>query len=119
MNKTFKLITPVYLQTQEGEYNVLNLREKYYLNQAEKLILNKGLCFVPSWKMNELLKESLKADLQNYHRKLKLLAYFENKTEKTQIPFKPKSTWKPPPEKNPHSNKKYHQKRPRGVKLLP
>lgn len=66
-----------------------------------KEYLSKGLSFVPSWRTNEFLHENLKVDLRKYHRKLKLLTYFENKTEKTQIPFKPKSTWSPPIEKIP------------------
>lgn len=106
MEEIFKLLAPVNLQKQDGDHiNVLNLSEKYTLNQAQKLLLNKGLSFVPSWQTNNFLQEQLKMDLGIYHRKLKLLAYFENKPQKTQIPFKPKSTWSPILQKIPRAIK--------------
>ena len=35
-------------------------------------------------------------DLQQYHRKLKIAAYFENKKDSDPPPFTPKSDWTPP-----------------------
>lgn len=40
-------------------------------------------------------------DLQQYHRRLKLAAYFHNDTQKEPPPFTPKSDWTPPTDKLP------------------
>lgn len=40
-------------------------------------------------------------DLQQYHRRLKLAAYFQNETDSNPPPFTPKSDWVPPADKLP------------------
>lgn len=89
---------------------MLNLSRKYILNEAEKALLNTGLSFIPTWKTNDFLKNEIRMDFNNYHRKIKLLAYFENKKKKPVMPFKRKSNWSPPPEKVPKTIHKIIEK---------
>lgn len=66
-------------------------------------LLNRGLTFIPTIDTEKDLKTQLKLDIQNYHRRLKLAAYFgKKKNDKREIPrFTPASLWTPPPDKLP------------------
>lgn len=110
LDRTGKLKTPINLQLQERGKNILNLSRKHVLSEAEKALLDRGLSFIPTWKTNDFLKNKLRTDLNNYHRKIKLLAYFENKKKKSIVPFKLKSNWSPPPKGVPETINKIIEK---------
>ena len=61
------------------------------------MILNKGLTFIPSVckSHHRNTKDQAKLDLQEYHRRLKLAAYYEGKPDSVYLPFLSKSTWLP------------------------
>ena len=59
-------------------------------------LLNKGLTFIPTKGSNKNIIEQTRWDLQLYHRKIKLAAYFQNTDDTTPPPFTPKSDWTPP-----------------------
>lgn len=92
--------------------NIINLSKHHILTQPEITLLNKGLTFIPTWRTNNEIKENLRYDLQKYHRKLKLAAYFEKHNHKKKdknthkdgniskkyvdcLPFTPRSDWAP------------------------
>lgn len=65
-------------------------------------MLRKGLFFVPTLNLNKNQKVQFHLDLQNYHRRLKLVTYYKktngNKVKnKGILPFVGPSTWVPPP----------------------
>lgn len=102
-----------------GYKTVINLCESFQLTAAQTLLLNKGLTFIPSLHRpgHKCLKDQTRMDLQNYHRKLKLSVYYDNKPDSVHLPFIPKSTWVPsaaqlPPEvtKLTQSDIEYFQK---------
>lgn len=103
LDRAGKLGPPMSLLTQDGGKNVGNLSRKYRLNEAEISLLNQGSNFIPSWRTNNFLKPNLRTDLEKYHRKFKLMAYFEKKQKRSPIPFKPKSNWSPPKDKLPEA----------------
>ena len=76
---------------------MVNLCESFRLTAAQSMLLNKGLTFIPSLhrSSHKCLKDQTKLDLQNYHRKLKLAVYYNNKPDSVHLPFIPKSTWVP------------------------
>lgn len=55
--------------------------------------MNRGLSFVPSINISSHLL--LENDLQIFHRRLKLAAYFEGTRGRTALPFLPPSLWQP------------------------
>lgn len=59
-------------------------------------LLNKGLSFIPTKGTNEDIKLQARFDLQQYHRRLKLAAYYEDSPETTGLRFIRKSNWSPP-----------------------
>lgn len=61
------------------------MSRRYRLDEAEMSLLNKGLTFIPSWKTNNFLKPNLRIDLEKYHKKIKLLAYFEKRNKKSKM----------------------------------
>lgn len=74
------------------------MSKNYKLSPAEHTLLQKGLTFIPTWETNKLVMENLHIDLNNYHRKIKLAAYFEktkHNKNRDQRPFTLKSTWTP------------------------
>lgn len=82
--------------------NVINLAKNFQLTRAQLNILNKGLTFVPTVGLDKNQKNQLQLDMQSYHRKLKLTAYFKNKiVTTTPKPFTPASIWTPTNEKIP------------------
>lgn len=90
-----KLSVPRNLQTQEGDREIINISEHYTLTPAERTLLTKGLTFVPVWENDINLKNKTRHDLQTYHRKIKLAAYFEPNKDRKHKPFTPKSKWTP------------------------
>lgn len=95
MGHAFKLSSPVSLQQGEGSKMIIDLSKKICLNSIEISLLKKGLSFISTWNTTKNYKKRLELHLQNYHRRLKLEAYFENKKTKPQLPFTPKSDWTP------------------------
>ena len=84
-----------------GDKNVVNLCKNFKINAAQLSLLNRGLNFIPTKGNNKTLKEQMRFDLQQYHRRLKLAVYFEHKPETQCPPFTPKSQWVPPQGKLP------------------
>lgn len=76
---------------------MVNLSRTFVLSQAQISLLSKGLSFVPTRGSNRNLIYSTKFDLQEYHRRIKLAAYFEDRGKTDPPPpFTLKSTWAPP-----------------------
>lgn len=77
---------------------VVNLSLTRVLNKEEKAVLHKGLSFVPNCQgmgrrnWNRLEAE---AGLTEYHRRLKLAAFFEEEEEVQRAPFTLNSGWEP------------------------
>ncbi|KAL2078819.1 hypothetical protein ACEWY4_026504 [Coilia grayii] len=77
------------------EQGVINLSKQFVPTQNQLAVLKKGLSFVPvpNWDSNS--KKQLRADLQVYHRRLLLTAFFESREDTEQTPFTPQSKWTP------------------------
>ncbi|ONI45080.1 hypothetical protein AN641_04885 [Candidatus Epulonipiscioides gigas] len=109
MDLIFKLQSPLSFREggQKGSkplwaQNVLVLTKNFSLSKIQSDILNKGLSFVPTIDWNRNQRTQFKLDIQNYHRKIKLAAYFRNTQKQSKIlPFRPTSFWTPSPEKLP------------------
>lgn len=80
--------------------NVIVLAPNFKLSKAQYQVLNRGLTFIPSIDTNKDTKLKLQFDIQNYHRKLKLAAYFKN-NQRAKPKFMPRSHWIPPEHKLP------------------
>lgn len=63
--------------------------------------MSKGLSFIPTIDIGKQQKLELEFDLQNYHRKIKLAAYYKNPPDQKRTPFVGPSIWTPPLEKLP------------------
>lgn len=72
------------------------LAPKFNLSEAQHNLLKKGLTFIPTVNLGRKQKLQLEFDLQNYHRKIKLAAYFRNGLTKKVTPFTEPSNWTPP-----------------------
>lgn len=81
--------------------NVIVLAKSFEPSEAQKQLLNKGLTFVPTIGLYKDQKAQLQLDIQNYHRRLKLAAYFGDSSGQEQMPFMPTTIWTPPPDKLP------------------
>lgn len=92
----FKLKSPVrpILELHRGR-EVINLSNKFSPTENQLKLLNKGLTFIPTPKINRDTKNQLSVDLQNYHRRLLLTTYFRHQEEKQILPFTYRSTWTP------------------------
>lgn len=64
-------------------------------------MLSRGLSFIPSLDIGKGQKINLELDIQKYHRKIKLAAYFKNSQSKDRVMFVGQSDWEPPLEKLP------------------
>lgn len=73
--------------------NILNLSSTIVLTENEKTLLERGLSFIPTPLMDD--RQTLKKDLYNYHRKLKLLEHFNFEINYEKQPFTYPSTWEP------------------------
>lgn len=78
-----------------SDNTIINLSDSYILNQDQISLLQKRLSFVPY--SNTVNQDRLETQFQltQYHRRLKLLAYFNDNDKETRIPFLPKSKWEP------------------------
>lgn len=81
--------------------NVIILAKNFSPSQAQLDLLNKGLTFIPTLDLGKDRKSQLQLDVQNYHRKLSLAAYFGEENRREPLPFMPASTWVPPMDKIP------------------
>lgn len=81
--------------------NVIILAKHFTPTQAQLDILNKGLTFIPTLDLQKGQKYQLRMDLQNYHRKLSLAAYYKDSQSTGKQPFTPPSDWIPPKDKVP------------------
>ena len=72
------------------------LSEKVKLTSPQLSLLNKGLNFIPTRGNNKNIKSQSRLDLQNYHRRIKLWAYYNDENITTKLPFTPASSWTPP-----------------------
>lgn len=75
----------------------MNLTASFHLTKTQESLLSKGLSFVPAPRNLKTFKIELLKDLQKYHRRIKLEAYFEKKKKsKEKTPFTLGSDWTPP-----------------------
>lgn len=75
--------------------NVVNLSRNFHLSQPQKTLLEKGLTFVPTLDITKGQKEQFKADMIQYHRKIKLAVFFKDSDRQEIPPFTGPSTWSP------------------------
>lgn len=76
--------------------NVIVLAKNFTLSQPQFDLLNRGLKFIPTVDIGKNQKGQLELDIHNYHRKVKLAAYFKNSKKRNVLPFMETSTWTPP-----------------------
>lgn len=81
--------------------NVWVLTKSFTPSQAQLNLLNRGLTFIPTFKLDRNRRKQLLSDIQNYHRKIKLAVYFRNKGKRNPPPFSAASTWTPSLDKMP------------------
>lgn len=74
----------------------MNLSKKFRPSIAQRTLLNRGLTFIPTKGYNKNLQLQCKYDIQQYHRRIKLAAFYGDKNETRSQPFTPKSYWSPP-----------------------
>lgn len=72
------------------------LARDFHLTVAQRALLCKGLSFVPSWNLARRQFTQLQLDMQDYHRRIKLAAYFRNSPAQPFLPFSDVSAWSPP-----------------------
>lgn len=80
---------------------VIVLANNFQLSEAQKVLLSRGLSFIATTNMGRGDRLQFEWDVQNYHRKIKLASYFQNKGGGQKLPFVGPSNWMPPPEKLP------------------
>lgn len=72
------------------------LAKNVHLTVAQTRLLSKGLTFTPTLNADREHRMRAQYDLQSYHRKIKLAAYFKGSRQKVRLPFMGTSTWSPP-----------------------
>lgn len=77
------------------------MAKNFILSGPQKSLLNKGLSFIPTLEIDKEQRSNLQLDIQNYHRRIKLAAYFGHSTGIGKLPFTISSEWNPPLEKLP------------------
>lgn len=73
--------------------NILNLSKLFVPNEAQISLLEKGLTFIPRPTMID--RGALHQDLNIYHRRIKLMEYYQDE-EGEYVPFTLPSCWEPP-----------------------
>ena len=75
------------------------LADQFKPTKAQLSLLNRGLTFIPSIKIDKNVKTQLLLDVQKYHRRIKLATYFKDADDpdSTILPFMPPSDWTPQP----------------------
>lgn len=81
--------------------NVWVLSKNFTPSQAQLNLLNRGLTFIPTFKLDRNRRKQLLLDIQNYHRKIRIAVYFRNTDKQNPPPFTAASTWTPGLEKMP------------------
>lgn len=76
--------------------DVVVLANNFKLSEPQRNLLSKGLSFIPTLDIGRDQRAQWKLDIQNYHRKIKLAAYFRNTQDKAMLPFVGPSDWTPP-----------------------
>lgn len=76
--------------------DVVVLAKSFALSHSQIALLRRGLSFIPTLNLGRNQKLQLQWDMQNYHRRLKLAAYFKNAPDKQILPFTGPSSWTPP-----------------------
>lgn len=74
----------------------MNLSKTFQPSTAQRTLLNRGLTFIPTKEYNKNLRLQCKYDIQQYHRRVKLAAFYGDRNETEPQPFTPKSVWSPP-----------------------
>lgn len=89
----FKLINPD--NPKCGSHKlIINLSKSFVLSEDQTSVLKRGLSYIPT--PSSCRKKELLADMQAYHRRLKLETFFEGKkNQKTKVPFTHPSDWEP------------------------
>ena len=95
MEEPCKLLDPISLPIQEGLKNVIVLAKKFKLTIPQFTLLNRGLTFIPTRGSNKNILERVRLDVQQYHRRIKLATYFQDKEDTEPPRFTPKSDWTP------------------------
>ena len=72
------------------------LSKKVTLTYPQLSLLNRGLNFIPTRGNSKGIIEQARFDLQNYHRRVKLWAFYEDTDSGEKLPFMPPSSWTPP-----------------------
>lgn len=103
MDVVFKLHCPVSLERGGASgfqlsqaQNVVVLAQNFELSKAQFDLLSRGLSFIPTVDLGRDQKLQWEADLQHYHRKVKLAAYYKDSPGKEKLPFIGPSSWTPP-----------------------
>lgn len=103
MDVVFKLHCPVSLELGglsgvQGlqAQNVVVLAQNFELTKAQYDLLSRGLSFIPTVDIGRDQKLQLELDLQSYHRKVRLAAYYRDSPVKKMLPFVGPSSWTPP-----------------------
>lgn len=73
------------------------LAKNFSLTREQFSLLNRGLTFIPTLDSSKDQRRQCQLDIQNYHRRIQLAAFFRNETKKLS-PFTATSFWSPPPE---------------------
>ena len=76
--------------------DVVVLAKNFHLSGPQRTLLSKGLSFIPTLDIGRDQRVQWQLDMQNYHRKIKLAAYFRNTPDKQMLPFVGPSDWVPP-----------------------
>lgn len=89
------------IQREKNDDTVMNLSKHFQLTHHQHTLLNKGLSFIPSKTAAKKARQELATDIKQYHRRLKLSAYFGPKTGDTNKTFTHPSDWEPHPHQLP------------------
>lgn len=73
--------------------NIMNLSRSFRLTAMQTQVLERGLTFVPRPEKQDW--EELRRDTYKYHRRLKLIDYFQDAETDGQMPFVLPSSWEP------------------------
>lgn len=120
MGQTFKLGKP--LNPKQGLQRggeVLNLSKFFTPTESQLRLLNKGLTFIPTPKIDQNMKKQLTLDTQQYHRRLLLTTYFRYDKNSDPPPFTPKSAWTPKLSQVPNTVRKIIRADKYALKNLP
>ena len=74
----------------------MNLSPSFILSSQQAEVLERGLTFIPTPTRQD--HGELRRDLYKYHRRLRLLDYFQYNSDFPHLPFLDPSAWAPPPE---------------------